>query len=155
MCRCLTVHISTLSYHVMLLYFQPMMTTRWLHIGQYREAAMFEWAYVGVDHTLPGNGGQECVDFIPLWQRFAESGISCLFAACCLKFAYKRVTLPEKIPTALPDKGVDCGKRLLLVLMCLTFGIELGFKLATRQFIWIFNPCHVTSMIQVCCVNNI
>ncbi|XP_052215002.1 transmembrane protein 164-like isoform X2 [Dreissena polymorpha] len=108
---------------------------------------MFEWAYAGVDHTLPGNGGQECVDFIPLWQRVAESGLACVFAAICIKFAYKRVTLPET--TAVTDKRGDCGKRVLLVAMCLTFGIELGFKLATRQFIWIFNPCHVTSMIQI------
>ncbi|XP_045200551.2 transmembrane protein 164-like [Mercenaria mercenaria] len=108
---------------------------------------MFEWAYAGVDHTLPGNGGQECVDFIPLWQRVAESGLACLFAACCIKYAYKHITLPDKIPP-LENKDL-CGKRILLVSMCLTFGIELGFKLATRQFIWIFNPCHVTSMIQI------
>jgi hypothetical protein len=108
---------------------------------------MFEWAYIGVDHNLPGNGGKECVDFIPLWQRVAESGLACIFAACCIKYAYKRITLPDKIP---PLENRDmCGKRILLVSMCLTFGIELGFKLATRQFIWIFNPCHVTSMIQV------
>ncbi|WAR28421.1 TM164-like protein [Mya arenaria] len=108
---------------------------------------MFEWAYVGVDHTLPGNGGQECVDFIPTWQKIAESTLACLFAACCFKFAYKRVTLPAKVISS--DKAGDCGKRILLVVMCLTFGIELGFKLATRQFIWIFNPCHITSMIQI------
>lgn len=108
---------------------------------------MFEWAYVGVDHSLPGNGGQECVDFIPLWQRIAESALACAFAAVCLKIAYKRVTLPEKVPQV--EHKDLCGKRILLVTMCLTFGIELGFKLATRQFIWIFNPCHVTSMIQI------
>ncbi|KAL4219809.1 hypothetical protein ACF0H5_020221 [Mactra antiquata] len=108
---------------------------------------MFEWAYVGVDHSLPGNGGQECVDFIPLWQRVAESGLACVFAACCLKYAYKRVTLPAEIPQI--ERSDLCGKRILLVSMCLTFGIELGFKFATRQFIWIFNPCHVTSMIQI------
>lgn len=108
---------------------------------------MFEWAYAGVDHSLPGNGGQECVDFIPLWQRLAEGGLACLFATCCILYAYKRITLPEKIPH-LENRDL-CGKRILLVSMCLTFGIELGFKLATRQFIWIFNPCHVTSMIQI------
>jgi len=109
---------------------------------------MFEWAYEGVDHSLPGNGGQDCVDFIPTWQKLSESTLACIFAACCMKYAYKRVTLPEKpLPVTKPG---DCGKRILLVAMCLTFGIELGFKFATRQFIWIFNPCHITSMIQVC-----
>ena len=108
---------------------------------------MLEWAYSGVDHSLPGNGGQECVDFIPLWQRVVESGLACVFAAFSLKFAYKRVTLPEKLPPA--ERSDRCGKRVLLVLMCVTLGIEIGFKFATRQMIWILNPCHVTSMIQV------
>lgn len=108
---------------------------------------MLEWAYAGVDHSLPGNGGQDCVDFIPLWQRVAESGIACVFAAFAINYAYKRVTLPAKLPPV--ERSDRCGKRVLLVLMCVTFGIELGFKFATRQMIWILNPCHVTSMIQI------
>ena len=108
---------------------------------------MFDWAYVGVDHSLPGNGGQECVDFIPLWQRVLESGLACVFSAIAINYAYKRVQLPETIPPI--ERSDRCGKRVLLVVMCLTFGIELGFKFATRQFIWICNPCHITSMIQV------
>lgn len=108
---------------------------------------MFDWAYVGVDHSLPGNGGQDCVDFIPFWQRVLESGLACVFSALAINYAYKRIKLPEKIPPI--ERSDRCGKRVLLVVMCMTFGIELGFKFATRQFIWICNPCHITSMIQI------
>ena len=108
---------------------------------------IFDWAYIGVDHSLPGNGGQDCVDFIPLWQRVLESGLACVFAAFTINYAYKHVRLPVRIPPI--ERSDRCGKRVLLVVMCLTFGIELGFKFATRQFIWICNPCHITSMIQV------
>lgn len=108
---------------------------------------MFDWAYVGVDHSLPGNGGQECADFIPFWQRVLESGLACTFSAFVIWYGYKRVRLPEKIPPI--ERSDRCGKRVLLVVMCMTFGIELGFKFATRQFIWICNPCHITSMIQI------
>ena len=27
--------------------------------------------------------------------------------------------------------------------------MEIGFKLATRQLIWLLNPCHVLSFIQL------
>ena len=44
------------------------------------------------------------------------------------------------------DRG---GRRILLVIMSLMFGAEIGFKLATRQLIYILNPCHVTTAFQV------
>ena len=39
-----------------------------------------------------------------------------------------------------------------LVSMTLVFGIEMGFKFATKQLIWLFNPCHVTSVIDIYCL---
>ena len=33
--------------------------------------------------------------------------------------------------------------------MSLMLGAEIGFKLATRQLIYILNPCHVTTAFQV------
>jgi hypothetical protein len=61
-------------------------------------------------------------------------------------WALRRVKLPI---TLKPETQDWVGRRVLLMLMCLTFGVELGFKFATQQLIWILNPCHLVSMIQV------
>lgn len=109
----------------------------------------FDWAYKGVDHSFPGNGGLECRDFLSISQRCWESVAASVVAALALIYAYPRLRLPESCPCADFQKQEPLGKRILLLLMCLTFGIELGFKLATRQMIWIGNPCHLATMMQV------
>ena len=37
----------------------------------------------------------------------------------------------------------------LLTSLCFIFGMEVAYKVATKQLIWLFNPCHVTSMVQI------
>lgn len=108
---------------------------------------MFDWAYNGVNFDLAGNGGEECRDFIVLFQRILESIFACCVAGYMIYPALHRLTLPKKVPLA--DQMDRCGKRVLLVVMCLTFGIEMGFKLATGQMIYTLNPCHVVTIIQV------
>ena len=108
----------------------------------------FGWAYEGVDPTLPGNGGEECIGFIPREQKILETIVLATVSFLEIVFAYSRITLPEKI--APPERGGDrTGKKILLFMHAITFGIELGFKLSTKQLIWILNPCHLVTMMQV------
>ncbi|XP_076453972.1 transmembrane protein 164-like isoform X2 [Babylonia areolata] len=109
---------------------------------------MFDWAYIGVDFDLPGNGGADCVNFISPTQRLAESVLASLLALFIIYKAYPCLTLPASQRRKLTE-GEASGKRFLLVLMCLTWGCELGFKFATRQMIWIFNPCHIATAVQI------
>ncbi len=104
--------------------------------------------YEGVDHSLPGNGGPACAHFLTVKQKLIETFIFTALALLELYVAKSRIKLPAKLPVA--ERGFDrTAKKVLLVLHTLTFGVELGFKLATRQTIFLLNPCHVVTMMQV------
>ncbi|XP_064615335.1 transmembrane protein 164-like [Liolophura sinensis] len=107
---------------------------------------LVNWAYDGVDYSLPGNGGEECVNFLDLRQRVWESAFASCFAFIVMIWGYTKVQLPQ---VKTENYVEPISKRILLVLMCLTFGTELGFKFATRQMIWILNPCHLVTMLQI------
>ena len=110
--------------------------------------------YGGVDFSLPGNGGKECAAFLSSKQRFVETAVYELFTCFVLWKMLGKVSIPEKLPAYREGTGV--GKRLLLVVHCLIFGIEIGFKFATKQVIFLLNPCHVLTAIQVSldCIRN-
>lgn len=103
--------------------------------------------YGGVDFTLPGNGGKECAEFLPLGQRVVETVVYELFTILVFWKMLGKVSVPEDLPAYREGSGV--GKRLLLVVHCLVFGIEIGFKFATKQVIFLLNPCHVITAIQI------
>ena len=41
------------------------------------------------------------------------------------------------------------SKRFMVIFVCLVFGIEVGYKLASKQVLYLFNPCHVYTVVEV------
>ena len=109
---------------------------------------MLKWSYEGVNFSMEGNGGEKCYNFVSPHQRFIETIVFAAIGILEIYYASSRVRLPKHIPDA-ERKGDRTGRKVMLLVMCLTFGIELGFKFATKQMIWVLNPCHMITMVQV------
>ncbi|KAL5476209.1 hypothetical protein EMCRGX_G026125 [Ephydatia muelleri] len=78
----------------------------------------------GIHLDIPGHGGHECAAFLPRTQMVLETLLA----------------------TVLMEPRL---KRFLLVLLCLVFGVEIGYKLCSRSALYLLNPCHVTTMFQI------
>jgi len=106
------------------------------------------WTYSGVDHKIPGNGGDECLALIPNTQKAVETVVLTVIAVVQICYVWPRLRVTNTSPPV-NNHSDTIGRRVLLMIMCLTFGAEIGFKLASRQMIWILNQCHVVTMIQI------
>lgn len=62
------------------------------------------------------------------------------------KKTYPKLKIEQDINYLKSDRG---GKRFLVILLALLWGMEIGFKFASRSVIYLLNPCHVTTLIQV------
>lgn len=123
------------------------------NMSRYNIYSLLDWVYGGVDPKFEGNGGPECAAFIAPQQRISESLVILIIALVEIGVALKKINLSKELKVV----GKDCakakedslGKNLLLVALCMTFGVEVGFKFATKTVIYLLNPCHVITMIQV------
>lgn len=111
--------------------------------------ATLDIVYGGVDFKLPGNGGADCVGFLTVKRRTLETLGYVLFNCILLLISGTKTTCEP--PSQLPryNQKQHCIKTTLLVVLCLVFGIELGYKLATKQLIYILNPCHILTIAQI------
>lgn len=100
-----------------------------------------------------GNGGPECAAFLSPQQRIFETLIIVVFSILEVVVAIKKLHVPKEVRDVGKDgrrsKEDSWGKNLLLVALCMTFGVEVGFKFATKTVIYLLNPCHVVTMVQV------
>jgi len=110
------------------------------------------WTYAGVDPNLPGNGGPDCLEFISPSQKLIETTFYVTVAVFAIGYSWPRLNMSECRKVSMHHSSTvdSVGRRVMLLVMCVTFGVEIGFKLATRQLIWILNPCHLVTMMQVC-----
>lgn len=122
-------------------------------MSRYNIYSLLDWVYGGVDPKFEGNGGPECAAFLAPQQRISESLVIVLVSLVEVCVALRKINLSKELRVV----GKDCtrakedslGKNLLLVALCMTFGVEVGFKFATKTVIYLLNPCHVVTMVQV------
>ena len=108
---------------------------------------MLEWSYSGVNFSLYGNGGVECSNFLSTNQLILETlFIVCFAVTFEIYYPWKSSVVNYKPILELRERF---GRKLLLAALCLIWGIEIGYKLSTRQLIFILNPCHMTTILQV------
>lgn len=105
------------------------------------------WAYDGVNGSIPRNTGPECVEYLTTRRHIIESAIMVPLAIVIFKNGLARLP-PVRINYENANRIVAL-RQLLLITMTGLLGLEMGFKLCTRTAIYILNPCHVTSMLQV------
>lgn len=124
-----------------------------MNVSRYNIYSLLDWIYGGVDPKFEGNGGPECAAFLPPQQRIFESLVIVLVSLVEVGVALKKIGTSKDLglvgkeqPKAKED---SLGKNLLLVALCMTFGVEVGFKFATKTVIYLLNPCHVITMVQV------
>jgi len=121
---------------------------------------MLEWTYAGINFSAKNtepwadDGGIECAAHSTLRQRLFETILTVIVASYEIYYAIYHAKNP--LGTSFPREYArerqgrpSVLRRIVLVCYALLWGIEIGFKLASRQFIYILNPCHMVSLIQV------
>lgn len=111
----------------------------------------FDWAYSGVNPKIPRNTGPECAYYLSSEWRQKETVIVLIFSLVLIIWGYLNLSPSQPTQYVRTERG---GKRLLLIIMSLIWGMEIGFKFASKTVIYILNPCHVTTAIQVRYLTN-
>ena len=127
------------------------------------DCRMLEWTYAGINFSAKptepwaDDGGLECAAHSSLRQRLFETVLSLVIASWEIYYAinhaenqlgHKSTSFPREYARERQGRP-SVLRRIVLVCYALLWGIEIGFKLASRQLIYILNPCHVVTFIQV------
>ncbi|XP_034230561.1 transmembrane protein 164 isoform X2 [Thrips palmi] len=108
---------------------------------------MLEFTYKGVNLSVPSTGGPECANYLPVQRRIWETIFGVAFAGLLIWIGWKNLS-PVVKPSPLQWRD-RWGRNILLMSMCLVIGCEVGFKLQAQSTIFLLNPCHVTTAIQI------
>uniref|UniRef100_UPI00398E5E89 transmembrane protein 164-like n=1 Tax=Pristiophorus japonicus TaxID=55135 RepID=UPI00398E5E89 len=112
---------------------------------------LLDTLYGGVDPNISGNGGQQCAAFLSVRQRALETAFMIGVSALQIAVAYRRIQGGLRLAGRVSphERQEALGKNLLQAALCLTFGLEIGFKCATKTLIYLLNPCHMLTGLQI------
>ncbi|KIH59538.1 hypothetical protein ANCDUO_10223 [Ancylostoma duodenale] len=97
----------------------------------------------GVNHSIQGNGGEECMTYLPTWQRLCETA---LFVPLAVRTVLS--TIPA-LDCSFASRPKNDSRYAVLTLYSLIFGAELAFKMISKTGIFLLNPCHITTAMQL------
>jgi len=110
-------------------------------------ATFFEALYGGIrPDEVPGHGGAECAAYLSNRTKIAETCLTAVIMLVALRYALKRVTLPSTPP----PEGDHFWKGPLLSLLSIVYGLQIGYKISSGQLLYMLNPCHVITVVEVC-----
>ena len=109
--------------------------------------------YGGINPSIPGHGGEKCVAYLSRPLMIVDTSLATFMMIVVMVFALKTYTLPKVIR----DDGNPFFKRFLLVFISVLFGIEICYKICSKQLLYILNPCHVITLVEVRakCIDNL
>ncbi len=105
-----------------------------------------EALFGGIDPNIPGHGGAECATYLTPKTMLMETMLSTSMMIIVGIVGWFTYTMPSTFP----KQANSVAKQFLLVLLCLVFGLEIGYKLCSKELLYLLNPCHVITVIQVC-----
>lgn len=96
------------------------------------------WLNSGIDWTLPGNGGQECLDFHPPLRRFLEAALCISVCSGCFYLGYSGLASnpgsePGTTRVVLASRFFSRLLGVIGVLMAIVYIMEIGYKFFTLQ----------------------
>lgn len=112
---------------------------------------LLDWIYGGVDFEGPGNnGGKKCLEHVTPSFRLFETSVGIATSILALLVSSKS-SRKKNLVSSSTSKSIQTtsGKLGLLVAHTFVFGIEVGFKFSSKSLIFLLNPCHITTIIQV------
>ncbi|CAD5229467.1 unnamed protein product [Bursaphelenchus okinawaensis] len=136
---------------------------------------LYEFTLGGVNHSIPGNGGPDCLNYIPLWQRALETLVIVPLSFYGLYACYPHLEYPEEksckkkmsaevramLSQKLPLNNVgevldrvhppprEIFKQYVFNVYLVVFLVEFIYKFYTKTGIFFLNPCHITTSLQL------
>ncbi|KAI6649604.1 putative membrane protein [Oopsacas minuta] len=104
-----------------------------------------EVCYGGLNKSLVSQGGRACAEYLPYNQKIYETMITTIIMSTASIISWKTIKLPKIFPK---DRN-PLGQRILLLSLGFVFGIETGYKIASRKLLFFLNPCHMLTVLQL------